>query len=121
MGRWSKDVNQYVEGSDVVLAASAARTATGNTGWINCEQYRELVAELDVTAVSGTTPTLDVLVETAEDNAGQSARSLGSFPQKTGVSNDRKSFAGLDNYYRLTWTIAGTTPSFTFSLVGVSK
>lgn len=122
MGRWSKDTNQYASGSDVsLLDPGTVKTATGNSGWLNSEQFRTAILELAVTAASGTTPTLDVTVDTAKDNAGTNSRSLGAFTQKTGVSNERKSFPGLDNYYRVTWTIGGTTPSFTLGITGVLK
>lgn len=90
-------------------------TANGNSGWLNCEDISDLILSLTVGGpVTGTTPTLDVLVETAGDAAGTlGVRTLGSFTQKTAVTAvERKSFAGLDAYYRVRWTVGGTTPSF---------
>lgn len=72
---------------------------------------------LAVSAASGTTPSLTVTVETSGD--GITWQSLGSFAAKTGVSSERKTFAGLDNFVRCSWTVSGTTPSFTASVAGV--
>lgn len=115
---WNPTANRMEKGEGVTIAPSAARTTTGNSGWIDSQGFDDLVLELDVTAASGTTPTLNVTVDTAETAAGGSSRSVAAFAQKTGISNERKSFPGIDNFYRVTWTIAGTTPSFTFSIVG---
>jgi hypothetical protein len=107
----------YTEGFSPAAIPSAARTTTGNgvayeTG--DRTEVRGLV--LDVTAASGTTPTLDVSIQTSDDNS--TWRTLASFSQKTTVSNQHLSVSGLDRYLRFSWVIAGTTPSFTFS-VGV--
>ncbi len=78
---------------------------------------------LGVTAASGTTPTLDVVVSTASDSTGSNTRAAtGSpFAQKAVVSTERKSFTGLDQYYRVAWTVGGASPSFTFSVSGDGK
>lgn len=122
MGRYSSALRRFVKGASVTVAASAAKTATGNSGWLNAEDYQALSLTLDVTAHAGTTPTLDVSVETAEDSSGTRSRTVGSFTQVTTTNGtQRKSFGPLDRYYRVVWTIAGTTPSYTFSLVGDAK
>lgn len=89
--------------------------ANGNSGWLDCQDISDLILSLTVGGpVTGTTPTLDVVVETAGDAAGTlGVRTLGSFTQKTAITAvERKSFAGLDAYYRVRWTVGGTTPSF---------
>lgn len=119
---------RFLKGRTIQTAAAGARpgevdglgvpnpiTATGNSGWLNCEDISDLILSLTVGGpVTGTTPTLDVLVETAGDAAGTlGVRTLGTFTQKTAVTAvERKSFAGLDAYYRVRWTVGGTTPSF---------
>ena len=120
MARFDVVRNQFVEGESVSLA-TGAKTATGNTGWLDSTEFEAAVLELDVTAASGTTPTLDVTIETAEDAAGTNGRSLGAFAQKTAAGNERKSFDGFDRFYRAVWTVGGTTPSFTFTLTGETK
>lgn len=104
-------------GRAVTLAASAARTATGSGTAQEIADRGAVRLLLDVTAASGTTPTLDVTVETSYDGS-TGWTSLGTFTQNTAVSSQRKNFSGADRFVRASWVIAGTTPSFTFSIVG---
>ncbi len=71
--------------------------------------------QLNVTAASGTTPTLDVVVEDSLDGANWNT--VGTFTQLTTtgrqVINVTTPFA---DQIRVRWTIAGTTPSFTFAV-----
>lgn len=120
MPRWSSVKNAFVRGGDVLTAiASAARTASGNSGALDATAFSVISLLLDVTAASGTTPTLNVTVEESDD--GTTWRTVGTFAQKTAVSNERKSFAIAADYYRVSYVIAGTTPSFTFSVTGTGK
>lgn len=104
------------------LVASAARTATGNSGVLAGDYgpSNTLRIQLDVTAASGTSPTLDVVVEDTLD--GTNFNTIATFAQKTAagreVVNVTVPFA---KRLRVRWTIGGTTPSFTFSVVAVSQ
>lgn len=106
----------FVDSRDVTLHTSAARTATG-MGSLSHEtaHRRTLALVLAITAATGTTPTLDVTVQTSRD--GSTWYTAGTFTQATATGTQRKTFA-LDRYVRLAWTIGGTTPSFTFSASG---
>lgn len=103
------------------LVASAARTASGNsgasTGWGAATTLR---AQLNVTATSGTTPTLDVVLEDSLD--GTNWNTIGTFTQATAVArqaiNVTTPFA---ERVRARWTVGGTTPSFTFDLLVYSE
>jgi hypothetical protein len=106
---------KYTRAVDLTLAASAARTATGNGTTTDSEGASVANLTLDVTVRSGTTPTLDVTIQTSAD--GTAWRTAGTFTQATAVTSERKSF-NLDRYVRAAWTIGGTTPSFTFSVIG---
>lgn len=106
----------YADTKSTSLHASAARTATGASAAIEVGDRGVLRLLLDVTAASGTTPTLDVTVQTSYD--GTTWRSLGTFTQATGVTSERKSFSGCDRFARVSYTIGGTTPSFTFAVSG---
>ena len=96
------------------LVQSAARTTSGSSaataGYAGATTLR---AQLNVTAASGTTPTLNVVVEDSLD--GSNWNTIGTFAQKTAtgreVINITTPFA---DRVRISWTIAGTTPSFTF-------
>src|SRR4051812_7515548 len=99
--------------SDAAVA-SAARTATGTSTAFNVEDAESLEATLTVSARSGTTPTLDVTLETSIDD-GTTWDTVGAFSQFTNTGSDGHVFGPLGDKCRWKWTIAGTTPSFTFS------
>lgn len=104
---------------DCITHPSAAETATGNDTAVELGDCATVRLTLAVTAASGTTPTLDVTVETSADNGVTDAwRTLGTFAQKTVVASERKSFGGCDRWVRTRRVIAGTTPSFTYSIIG---
>ena len=97
-----------------VLHASGAETATGNSAAASKQSADVVTCDLDVTAASGTTPTLDITIQESIDKVNW--YSLGTFTQATGVTNEQKKFADPAPYIRGLWTIGGTTPSFTFTL-----
>lgn len=98
------------------LVASAARTATGNSGIITgYGAARTLRVQLNVTAASGTTPSLTVLVEDTLD--GTTFNTIGSFTAKTAVAREVITITTpFSDQVRVSWTISGTTPSFTFAV-----
>jgi hypothetical protein len=87
---------------------------------------------LDITAASGTTPTLDVKLQRFDVTSGQYVDVAGAaFAQKTTTGTDdlvvypgatvtanRSISSVLTDTYRVLWTVGGTTPSFTFSVGG---
>lgn len=95
--------------------ASAARTATGNSAAFNTGDADSLEATLSVSAASGTTPTLDVTLETSIDD-GATWDTVAAFAQKAAAGSDGHVFGPLGDKCRWKWTIAGTTPSFTFAI-----
>lgn len=99
--------------------ASAARTASGNqTFGTQDSSGKALRIQLDVTAASGTTPTLDVVIEDTLD--GTNWNVVGTFTQRTAAGRQVIDIQGLfHGQMRARWTIAGTTPSFTFSVKAV--
>jgi hypothetical protein len=120
--------------AEKLVVASAARTVTGNSSDINTVPGAVgVIFTLDITAVSGTTPTLDVKIQGKDPNTGDYVDlPSAAFAQKTGAGQDtlniRPGIAETANRsvsdviprtYRIVWTIGGTTPSFTFS-VGAS-
>lgn len=106
---------RYANVEDLILAPSAARTATGNGAAVELGDRTAVRLTLDVTAASGTGPTLDVTVQTSRD--GVTWYEAGTFTQATGAGTQRKVFA-VDRFVRGSWTVGGTTPSFTFSMLG---
>jgi hypothetical protein len=122
-----------------LLVASAARTATGNSGALTIPVDIDAAAiVLDVTAASGTSPTMDVALQTSPDN-GTTWYTFSRFAQNTGAVTLAKRFnfnvgsgeaaavftvadtgGVLESNFPITedlrvlWTIGGTNPSFTF-------
>lgn len=109
----------YVNSEDVTLASPAAHTASGTGDAVELGPFTTLRLVVTTSAVSGTTPTLDLTVETSHD--GSTWRSHGTLAQITATGTQRKSFGGLDRYARLAWTVGGTTPSFTFGVTAEAQ
>ncbi len=103
------------------LHASAAETATGQSAGVDLSTHREALAELNVTAVTGTSPTMTVSFQTSDDNADW--YNLGdAFAGVTAVAKQNAlRLTNVGRYLRAVWTIGGTTPSFTFTLKLVAK
>lgn len=101
------------------IVASGARTASGNSGLLDISstfRKEQVRVQLNVTAASGTSPTLDVRFEDSLD--GTNWNSVDAFPQKTAVSREvRDITTPFGPYVRVAWDIGGTTPSFTFDVV----
>lgn len=108
---------QLDRGVDVTLHASGVETATGNGTAVELDDMNTLRLDLATTARSGTTPTLDVTIQTSADGSTNWS-SIGTFTQVTNTGTQHKVFTGLDRYVRASWTIGGTTPSFTFAITG---
>lgn len=106
-----------------VFAAKAARTATGNSGTAvqlgAVGATQRIYAALHVFAASGTTPTLDVTVKSDDAVGFASPTTVLTLAQATAASSEFKSAAGAitDTYWRVDWTVGGTSPSFTFAVV----
>ena len=106
--------------NDLVLP-SAAYTATGQS-----EQYSTygpitaMVVEINVTAASGTTPTLDVDIEDSFDGTTWNKVSDINAANITTTGVTVKRINLIDNpctdRLRFKYTIGGTTPSFTFTV-----
>lgn len=96
---------------------SAARTASGSVDLNELPgNFDEVVGYVDVTAASGTSPTLDVTYQVSPDD-GITWYDHTAFTQAVAVTKERKVFtapAGVRG--RISYTIGGTSPSFTFSV-----
>ncbi len=106
---------------DIELHASGAETASGNGTAEDIGETRSCVkVSLLVSAVSGTTPTLLVTIQTGPTSTGP-WRSAGAFASQAAIGKNAKTVAALDQFVRAIWTIGGTdTPTFTFALAGAA-
>lgn len=84
---------------------------------------KSIYASMHVLTVSGTNPTLDVLLESDADASAGGETTRITFTQATDETSEWKSLAGAvtDTFWRASWTIGGTnTPTFEFVLaVGI--
>ena len=99
-----------------VLLASAARTTTGTGSVVALDPLSgesQMRCVQDVTAASGTTPTLNATIRATFNGV---TFPLASFSQKTAVSQETITVAVPGRSLDVSYTIGGTTPSFTFSI-----
>jgi hypothetical protein len=80
---------------------------------------------MDVSAVSGTTPSMVITIEGVHP-ATNKWETIVTFPAQTAVTNATVPIAGIPvnplyhQVLRTRWTITGTTPSFTFTVGAIT-
>lgn len=122
---------QTVKGQyrEVVLQASAAKTVTGTTSTVaGLGKSTILAVVLNCSAVSGTNPTYDLKIQGSVDG-GTVWYDLITFTQVTAASTAVKYWSDvngttaqlLPDAIRGSYTIGGTSPSFTCSLKAAAK
>lgn len=117
--------------AEETVVASAARTTSSQTAALSgYGGSASIRAQLDVTAASGTSPTLNVVIEDTLD--GTNWNVIGTFVQRVATGrevinvHEEKAESGtfqpvFADRVRVRWTIGGTTPSFTFAVIFVSQ
>lgn len=107
--------------------ASGAETASTTHAGLNTKAAAVATVTVAVTAASGTTPTMTVVVEGSNDSStwfelgtiganGYRAGSVGTAPSNfTGAATVRGVFPAVQ-YLRTRSIVGGTTPSFTYSV-----
>lgn len=102
--------------ADVTIHASGAETADGNSGDIDLQGYYAAEICLDVTDVSGTSPSMDVYIEGKDPESGK----YKVIDSHTGITATGTFWTTITDlifrYIRARWVISGTSPSFTFSI-----
>lgn len=104
------------------MGAKAYTTTEGGTayqlGAVTATQRIYIAAH--VTAVSGTSPTLDIVLESDDNESFTSATTRITLAQKTAAATcEWSSLAGAitDDWWRITATVGGTDPSLTAYIV----
>ncbi len=101
----------------VTFKSSGAVTAsTAQTSGFEVSAYIEMQILVNVTAEGGTS-TLDIIVQTSDDNSTYYNHTTMS--QITATGQYRQAVTNFGKYVRLSYTVGGT--SFTFAAVGVGK
>ena len=111
------------EGSAVTstdtLLESAARTASGASDQYDALAVAAIVVEINVTAVSGTSPTLDVDLEDSFDGTTWNKVADVNAADITAIGVTVKRLNLVDTpatgRLRIKYTVGGTNPSFTFT------
>lgn len=101
------------------VVASAARTTSSNSGTLGlADTGGNLNLLVNVSAVSGTSPSLTLTVTWSHDGTTFAAidGTAESFAAITTAKAVVKQFPIKAPYYQIAWTVAGTTPSLTFSV-----
>jgi len=99
--------------ANLLFHNAAALTASGNSSSLDVKKtpVAGVPVEVVVTAVSGTTPTLDLVVQESDDDSNWN--DVVTFKQITGTGRWGGLVQSKKRYLRLARTVGGTTPSFT--------
>lgn len=96
------------------LVSSQTITAAGNTAALSLDNHAMgtgLYAQVNITARSGTAPSLTVNIQQSPD--GVSWTTTDTFTAITNVGVSDRAVEVRAEHARLSWTVTGTTPSFT--------
>jgi hypothetical protein len=111
--------NQVTRGADLTVLASGAVTASGQSSAIDVGGAGTLRAQVQVSAVSGTAPSITVTIQTSHDAGSTDAwRTAGAaYSALTTVANSPYQCFVVDRYVRVSYVVSGTTPSLTTTVV----
>jgi len=120
--------------AEVTILASAARNAAGNSSDLTNHNAKGIMIYVDVTAVSGTSPDLDINIQMKDPVSGDyqgimenlNISAAGNYiiivypgaVETTAFGAIETQGLPLPRTWRIYYTIGGTTPSFTFSIGG---
>ena len=105
----------------VYMHASSAETANGNSGDLGVSNYTELAVDINITVVSGTTPTCQFFVDRKDANnvynpLWQSSSFTATGSVSTSIGAGLAYAQSLGATVKLRWVIGGASPSFAFSI-----
>lgn len=107
--------------STIMHPQGTARTTTGNGTGVQVGAVatgQNMYVVLSTLSITGTTPSLTVAVQSSVDNTFGAPTTRATFTAvTTQVGSQIVKIAGpiTDTWWRVTWTIAGTTPSYLFA------
>ena len=117
----NQQVTTVITEAAVIVDGNSATVPIAPTDWrkeIGPRAQTELVLFLDITAHSGTSPTLDITVEWSMDDTKFAVPAVAqAFAQILEVDLAQVLVVPvLGSSYRLVYDIEGTTPSYTFTV-----
>jgi len=113
------ELRRIMKNIEQTYLASATYTTNGDTSAnpLDTSYGSVVVFFLDVTAVSGTSPTLDLYIDIRDPASGKWVNQ-DKFTTVTSTGTYALALPIRSTKYRVSWVLGGTSPSFTFS-VGV--
>lgn len=123
-GKGGRKMERYTNAL-ILQQAGTTVTANGTSATYDVSRFAEGVVVVNVTAVSGTSPSMDLFIDTYDpiNNVWAPITKLTGSPNSP-ISTVNSYAYPINNYgrtIRLRWQLSGTNPSFTFSAVFVSK
>ena len=120
---WSATLkgNTALARGQILHPQGTARTTTGTGTAVQLGAVlatQRMYCNLHVMSVSGTTPSITVALQSNVDNTFGSPTTRLTFAADTALDGQALSVLGAvtDTWWRATWTITGTTPSFLFAV-----
>ncbi|MER5678687.1 hypothetical protein ABT081_17270 [Streptomyces sp. NPDC002238] len=101
----------------VTVVPSAARTTSGDTGAVPAfAGWSKMRAQLNLTSISGLLSSLDVVIEDTHD--GTNWNQVAAFTTRAATGRQVIDIVSpFTEQLRVRWSIAGTNPSATFSVL----
>lgn len=109
-----------IRGQIMVPLAARGGSSSGTAYQLGAVSATQRVfGHLHVTAASGSSPTLDVTLRSDDNQGFSSPTTRLTFSQQTTTGSSSQDAGGAitDDWWRVTWTIGGGSPSFTFVVV----
>jgi hypothetical protein len=111
----------YANYMNTTILNAQAITANGSSSNIDIGGYPYVFVFIYVSAVSGTSPSLNVYLNAYDEVSGQSV-SIASVTNITATGTYYISASGLAvRYVNVSWTVGGTSPSFTTTITLKAK
>tara|TARA_R100000808_G_scaffold6198_1_gene18564 strand:+ start:3742 stop:4476 length:735 start_codon:yes stop_codon:yes gene_type:complete len=114
-----ESVGQELVHGEIMVAPGTTRTSNSNSdsnqlGAVSATQT--VYSALHVLTVSGSSPTLDVVVKSDNASGFSSPTTQLTHTQATAITSELKSKDGAitDDYWRVYWTVGGGSPQFDF-------
>ena len=102
------------------LHTSAAETTNGNTA-INAGDCKEALLAINISAVSGTTPSCQFVLEVNDGLGNWYSIPNATIAAQTTTGSVIIALTNFHDNIRLSWSLTGTTPSFTFAATLLGK
>ncbi len=110
-----------LDGNDSIALLNEAITAGLNSSALAVGDFNGVIAYLDVTSVSGTTPSMTVTMQDSPDGNTWYNIPSGAFTAVTAAGTQRLLLSNCGQYIRASIAVTGTTPSFTTNLQVVGQ